>query len=107
MISAHAVLLATNHETVEVKVAPIECDLEQVVQHCDAAVAGHVQTPPYRRVYLGGEDGGLGNFGRGGLLGHSETKLPLAPLFRPPVFPVTAFVYPRGDWLPAIASACS
>src|SRR5258708_13007587 len=46
---AHAILLATNHETVEVKVAPIQCDLEQVVQHGDAAVAGHVQTPPYRR----------------------------------------------------------
>ncbi len=25
---AHAVLLATNHKTVEVKVAPIKCDLE-------------------------------------------------------------------------------
>ena len=36
------VLLATNHKTVEVKVAPIECDLEQIVQRGDAAVAAHV-----------------------------------------------------------------
>src|SRR5205807_195267 len=28
---AQPVLLATNHETMEVKVAPIECDLEQLV----------------------------------------------------------------------------
>src|SRR5260221_12088675 len=61
---AHAVLLATNHETAEAKVAPIECDLEQVVQHGDAAVAGHVQTPPYRRVGLGGGGGEPANFGR-------------------------------------------
>ena len=33
------VRLTANHETVEVKVAPIECDLEQVVQGGDAGVA--------------------------------------------------------------------
>jgi hypothetical protein len=33
------VLLPTNHETVEVKVAPIECDLDQLVQRGDAAIA--------------------------------------------------------------------
>jgi hypothetical protein len=59
---AHAVLLATNHKTVEVKVAPIECDLEQSVQRGDAAVAGHVQTPPYRRVDLEKQDVELVNF---------------------------------------------
>jgi len=59
---AHAVLLATNHKTVEVKVAPIECDLEQLVQRGDAAVAGHVQTPPYRRVDLEEQDVELVNF---------------------------------------------
>src|SRR5260221_2135960 len=71
---AHAVLLATNHETVEVKAAPIECDLEQVVQHCDAAVAGHVQTPPYRRVGMEGEGVGLVKFGTSGLPGPRRTQ---------------------------------
>src|SRR5260221_10877473 len=72
---AQTVLLATNHETVEVKVAPIECDLEQFVQRGDATVAAHVQTPPNGRVNLeeqnleqfvvgqaagGGQNGGRG-----------------------------------------------
>src|SRR5260370_36385701 len=55
---AHSVLLATNHKPVEVKVAPIECDLEQAVQRGDAAVAAHMQTAPNRRGGLewpGGE----------------------------------------------------
>src|SRR5258707_15360171 len=82
---AHAILLATNHETVEVKVAPIECDLEQVVQHGDAAVAGHVQTPPYRRGGVGGEDVEPVNFGRGGLVDHKKPKSRPPPL-QPPVF---------------------
>ena len=50
--TAQTVLLATNHETVEVKVAPIERDLEPFVQCGDTAVAAHVQTPPNRRVDL-------------------------------------------------------
>ena len=61
-IRAHAVLLATNHKTVEVKVAPIECDLEQVMQRGDAAIAAHVQTPPNRRVDLEEQDVELVNF---------------------------------------------
>ena len=61
---AHTVLLATNHKTVEVKVAPIECDLEQAVQRGDAAVAAHMQTPPNRRVDLEEQDVELVNFGR-------------------------------------------
>ena len=73
---AHAVLLATNHETVEVKVAPIECDLEQVVQHGDAAVAGHVQTPPYRRVDLEEQDVELVNFDGSVWLDHSRPSSP-------------------------------
>jgi hypothetical protein len=61
---AHTVLLATNHKTVEVKVAPIECDLEQVVQRGDAAVAAHVQTPPNRRVDPEEQEMELVNFDR-------------------------------------------
>jgi len=38
---AHTVRLAANHETVEVKIAPIECYLEKVVQNGDAGVAAH------------------------------------------------------------------
>jgi phenylpyruvate tautomerase PptA (4-oxalocrotonate tautomerase family) len=86
---AHAVLLATNHETVEVKVAPIECDLEQVVQHGDAAVAGHVQTPPYRRVDLEEQDVELVNFGRSVWLDHSRPRSLVVALFSPQFFPVT------------------
>jgi len=36
----------------EVKVAPIECDLEQLVQRGDAAVTADVQTPPNGWVNL-------------------------------------------------------
>src|SRR5258708_18343905 len=61
---AHAVLLATYHETVEMKVAPIECDLEQLVQRGDAAVTAHVQTPPNGWVNLEDQDVELVNFGR-------------------------------------------
>src|SRR5260221_9458191 len=103
MISAHAVLLATNHETVEVKVAPIECDLEQVVQHCDAAVAGHVQTPPYRRVDLEEQGVELVNFGRGVLLGHRRTKSLVVALINPRVFPVTGSSFPSRDRRPPMA----
>src|SRR5271165_6184160 len=49
---AQTILLAANHETMEVKVAPIKCDLEQLVQRGDAAVTAHVQTPPNRWVNL-------------------------------------------------------
>ena len=49
---AQTMLLATNHETVEVQVAPIERDLEQFVQRGDTGVAAHVQTPANRRVNL-------------------------------------------------------
>src|SRR6266481_4120813 len=85
---AHAVLLATNHKTVEVKVAPIECDLEQLVQHGDAAVAGHVQTPPYRRVDLEEQDVELVNFGRSVWLDHIDQDHVVAH-FSPWFFPVT------------------
>jgi hypothetical protein len=46
-----------------VKVAPIECDLEQFVQRGDAAVAAHVQTPPNGRVNLEEQNVELVNFG--------------------------------------------
>jgi len=104
MISAHAVLLATNHETVEVKVAPIECDLEQVVQHCDAAVAGHVQTPPYRRVDLEEQDVELVNFGRSVWLDHSRPRSLVVALISPRFFPVTASSSPSGNCRPQVAS---
>ena len=60
---AQTILLATNHETMEVKVAPIECDLEQLVQRGDAAVTAHVQTPPNRWVNLEEQNVELVNFG--------------------------------------------
>src|SRR5260221_4277863 len=101
---AHAVLLATNHETVEVKVAPIECDLEQVVQHCDAAVAGHVQTPPYRRVDLDEQDVELANLGRSVWLDHSRPRSLVVALFSPRFFPVTASSSPSGNCRPQVAS---
>src|SRR5258708_33995259 len=69
--SAQTVLLATNHETVEVKVAPIECDLEQFVQRGDATVAAHVQTPPNGRVNLEERKVELVNLGGRGGGGHS------------------------------------
>jgi hypothetical protein len=71
---AHAVLLATNHKTVEVKVAPIECDLEQAVQRGDAAVAAHMQTAPNRRVDLEEQDVELVNFNRSIWLDHSGPR---------------------------------
>jgi hypothetical protein len=42
---AAAQRLVANHETTEMKIAPIECDLEKVVQDGDAAVAARGQTP--------------------------------------------------------------
>src|SRR5271165_6295526 len=71
---AQTILLATNHKTVEVKVAPIECDLEQVVQRGDAAVAAHMQTPPNRRVDLEEHDVELVNFDRSIWLDHSGPR---------------------------------
>jgi hypothetical protein len=50
-----------------VKVAPTECDLEQLVQRSDAAVAAHVQTPPNGRVNLEEQDV-AGKFSAGALL---------------------------------------
>jgi hypothetical protein len=47
----------------EVKVAPIECDLEQLVQRGDAAVTAHVQTPPNGWVNLEEQNVELVNFG--------------------------------------------
>ena len=83
---AHAVLLAMNHKTVDVKVAPIECDLEQVVQRGDAAVAAHVQTPPNRRVDLEEQDVELVNFDRSVWLDHSRSRSLVAARSQPPVF---------------------
>src|SRR5260370_22479749 len=77
------VLLATNHETVEVKVAPIECDLEQFVQRGDAAVAAHVQTPPNGRVNLEEQDVELVNFGGGVLRGHRRSRSPVGRVVSP------------------------
>jgi hypothetical protein len=71
---AHAVLLATNHKAVEMKVAPIESDLEQVVQRGDAAVAAHMQTAPNRRVDLEEQDVELVNFDRSIWLDHSGPR---------------------------------
>jgi hypothetical protein len=45
--------LPTNHEMVEVKVAPIECDLDHLVQRGDVA---RVQTPENGRVNLEEQD---------------------------------------------------
>jgi hypothetical protein len=84
---AHTVLLATNHKTVEVKVAPIECDLEQVVQRGDAAVAAHVQTPPNRRVNPEEQEMELVNFDRSVWLDHSRSRSLVAARSQPPVFP--------------------
>src|SRR5215469_2351421 len=84
---AQTVLLATNHETVEVKVAPIECDLEQFVQRGDAAVAAHVQTPPNGRVNLEEQNVQLVNFDRSVWLDHSRSRSLVAARSQPPVFP--------------------
>ena len=88
---AHAVLLATNHETVEVKVAPIECDLEQLVQCGDAAVAAHVQTPPNRWVNLEEQDVELVNFDGSVWLDHSSSRSLVAAVLSPRFFPVSLF----------------
>jgi hypothetical protein len=61
---AQTVLFATNYEPVKMKVAPIECDLEQVVQRGDAAVTTYEQTPPNGRVNSGGAGCGAGKFRR-------------------------------------------
>ena len=82
----HVVLLATNHKTVEVKVAPIECDLEQAVQRGDAAVAAHMQTAPNRRVDLEEQDVELVNFNRSIWLDHSGPRS-LVAADSAPVFP--------------------
>ena len=84
---AHAVLLATNHETVEMKVAPIECDLEQLVQRGDAAVAAHVRTPPNRRIDPEEQEMELVNFDRSVWLDDSRSGSLVAARSQPPVFP--------------------
>jgi hypothetical protein len=46
-----------------VKVAPTECDLKQLVQTSDAAVAAHVQTPPkWAGLHPAPPDCGAGKF---------------------------------------------
>jgi hypothetical protein len=92
--SAHAAFLATNHETLEVIVAPIECDLEQVVQRGDAAVAAHMETPPNRRVDLEEQDVELVNFGRSVWLDHSGPRS-LCGRLSPRFFPVSNYF---GTW---------
>jgi hypothetical protein len=73
---------------VEVKVAPIECDLDQLVQRGDAAIAAHVQTPPNGRVNLEEQDVELVNFGGCVWLDHSSRSLGGA-VFSPGFFPVS------------------
>src|SRR5260370_15464386 len=84
---AQTILLAANHETMEVKVAPIECDLEQLVQRGDAAVTAHVQTPPNRWVNLEEQNVDLINLGGRGLLEHIMPTPLSAAVVRPPFFP--------------------
>src|SRR5258708_34881521 len=84
---AQTVLLATNHETVEVKVAPIECDLEQFVQRGDAAVAAHVQTPPNGRVNLEEQNVELVNFEGSVGVGHSAARSLVGAVLSPRFFP--------------------
>src|SRR6202035_5807699 len=86
---ARAVLLATNHKTAEVKVAPIECDLEQVVQRGDAAVAAHVQTPPNGRVNLEEQDVELVNFDGSVWLDHSRSRSLVGAVVSPRFFLVS------------------
>jgi hypothetical protein len=88
---AQTVLLTTNHETVEVKVAPIECDLEQLMQLGDAAVALHVQTPPNGRVNLEEQDVELVNFAGSVWLDHSSSRSLGGRRSQPPVFPGLGF----------------
>jgi hypothetical protein len=86
---AHTVRLAANYETVEVKVAPIECDLEKVEQDGDAGVAARVQTSPNRRVGLEEQDVKLVNFDRSVWLDHSRSRSLAAVHFQPRFFPVS------------------
>jgi len=80
---AKAVLFATNHEPVEVKIAPIECDLEQLLQRGDVAVATRVQTPPNGRVNLEEQDVELVNFGGSVRLGHRSSRSLIAGVRAP------------------------
>jgi hypothetical protein len=73
----------------EVKVAPIECDLEQVMQRGDAAVAAHVQTPSNRRVDLEEQDVELVNFGGSVWLDHRRPRSLVAAVLSPRFFPVS------------------
>ena len=86
-IKPRTVLLAMNHKAVKAKVAPIECDKEQVVQRRVAAVAAHVQTPPNRRVDLENQDVELVNFDRSVWLDHSRSRSLIAARSQRPVFP--------------------
>jgi hypothetical protein len=80
---AQALFLAANHEPVQVKVAPIECDLEQVVQRGNAAVATHVQTPPNGRVNLQEQDVELVNLGGSIRLDHRSSRSLIAGVRAP------------------------
>ena len=73
----------------EVKVAPIECDLEQLVQRGDAAVAAHVQTPPNRRVDLEEQDVELVKFDRIVWLDHRDQDHLSPPVLSLRFFPVS------------------
>ena len=94
---AQTILLAANHETMEVKVAPIECDLEQLVQRDDAAVTAHVQTPPNRWVNLEEQNVELVNFGGSVSLDHSSSAFACRGRCQPgfsrsPCSPYTGFI---------------
>src|SRR6202035_1198639 len=86
---AQTILLAANHETMEVKVAPIECDLEQLVQRGDAAVAAHVQTPPNGWVNLEEQDVELVNFDGSVWLDHSRSRSLVGAVVSPRFFLVS------------------
>ena len=73
----------------EVKVAPIECDLEQVVQRGDAAVAAHMQTAPNRRVDLEEQDVELVNFDGSVWLDHSRSRSLVGAVVSPRFFLVS------------------
>jgi predicted extracellular nuclease len=68
---------------VEVKVVPIEYDLEQVVQCGDADVAAHVQTPPDWRVDLEEQDVELVTFGGSVWLDHNRPQSRVAAFSAP------------------------
>jgi hypothetical protein len=86
---ADTVLLATSQKTVKVKVAPIECDQEQVVQRGDAAVVVHLQAPPNSRVDLEKQDVELVNLAEA--FGWTIVRQsPLSPpVLSPRFFPVS------------------